>query len=260
MGGGLIVFTLLSGATGVERAALLLAGLALVGFGLFCVSLELGRPLRALRVFRNPRTSWMAREAWTSVAARSRGARCRGRRRGRLVARARVRAPVRLLPGATAAGRERHSRLARAGHRAADRVHRPDRGRGLVLRRRALARRCDAVVARRLRRAAARPHRRLARVSAPPRGQGGTRRHCGARPRRPRAADRGNARCRSRSSRRRGIHRRATRCWRSPESPACSPRFRGPFSSSCSSRARASTRASRCRTCRCAASGCNASP
>jgi phenylacetyl-CoA:acceptor oxidoreductase subunit 2 len=67
MGGGLIVFTVLAGASGTARAALLLAGLALVGAGLFCVSLELGRPLRALNVFRNPRTSWMAREAWTSV-------------------------------------------------------------------------------------------------------------------------------------------------------------------------------------------------
>jgi phenylacetyl-CoA:acceptor oxidoreductase 26-kDa subunit len=67
MGGGLIVFAVLSGATGAALAVLLLAGLALVGFGLLCVSLELGRPLRALNVFRNPRTSWMAREAWTSV-------------------------------------------------------------------------------------------------------------------------------------------------------------------------------------------------
>lgn len=68
MGGGLVVFASMSGATGGARAALFLAGIALVGFGLFCVSLELGRPLRALNVFRNPRTSWMAREAWTSVA------------------------------------------------------------------------------------------------------------------------------------------------------------------------------------------------
>jgi phenylacetyl-CoA:acceptor oxidoreductase subunit 2 len=67
MGSGLIVFAMLTGATGAALAVLLLAGLALVGFGLFCVSLELGRPLRALNVFRNPRTSWMAREAWTGV-------------------------------------------------------------------------------------------------------------------------------------------------------------------------------------------------
>ena len=38
-------------------------GVALVGFGLGCVALEIGRPLRALNVFRNPRTSWMSREA-----------------------------------------------------------------------------------------------------------------------------------------------------------------------------------------------------
>ena len=67
MGSGLVVFAALSGATGAAGAALFVAGLALVGFGLFCVSLELGRPLRALNVFRNPRTSWMAREAWTSL-------------------------------------------------------------------------------------------------------------------------------------------------------------------------------------------------
>ena len=67
MGSGLIVFTILSGSSGVARIALLLGGLALVGLGLFCVSLELGRPLRALNVLRNPRTSWMAREAWTSM-------------------------------------------------------------------------------------------------------------------------------------------------------------------------------------------------
>lgn len=67
MGSGLIVFTVLFGATGPVRAALLLAGLSLVGLGLFCVSLELGRPLRALNVFRNPLTSWMAREAWVSA-------------------------------------------------------------------------------------------------------------------------------------------------------------------------------------------------
>jgi phenylacetyl-CoA:acceptor oxidoreductase subunit 2 len=44
-----------------------LAGLALVGLGLFCVWLEIGRPLRALHVFFNPRTSWMTREAFTAT-------------------------------------------------------------------------------------------------------------------------------------------------------------------------------------------------
>ncbi|MEI6802142.1 MAG: DmsC/YnfH family molybdoenzyme membrane anchor subunit [Burkholderiales bacterium] len=46
---------------------LVFAGLALVGLGLLCVWLEIGRPLRALNVFINPRTSWMSREALVSV-------------------------------------------------------------------------------------------------------------------------------------------------------------------------------------------------
>jgi phenylacetyl-CoA:acceptor oxidoreductase subunit 2 len=64
---GLIVFAALAGARGTALAWLMLAGLALVGLGLFFVSLELGRPLRALNVFRNPRTSWMGREAWAAT-------------------------------------------------------------------------------------------------------------------------------------------------------------------------------------------------
>jgi phenylacetyl-CoA:acceptor oxidoreductase subunit 2 len=62
-GCGLVVFAALSPAAGPAQAGLFLAGLALVGIGLFCVSLELGRPLRALNVIRNPLTSWMSREA-----------------------------------------------------------------------------------------------------------------------------------------------------------------------------------------------------
>jgi len=62
-GGGLIVFTAIAGVDGTSLTWLMLAGLALVGLGLFCVWLEIGRPLRALRVFANPRTSWMTREA-----------------------------------------------------------------------------------------------------------------------------------------------------------------------------------------------------
>jgi phenylacetyl-CoA:acceptor oxidoreductase subunit 2 len=38
-------------------------GLALIGAGLGCVFLELGRPMRALNVFLRPQTSWMSREA-----------------------------------------------------------------------------------------------------------------------------------------------------------------------------------------------------
>lgn len=62
-GSGLIVFSALSGAQGAPAAALLFAGLALVGLGLSCVWAELGRPLRALNVFFHPKTSWMTREA-----------------------------------------------------------------------------------------------------------------------------------------------------------------------------------------------------
>jgi phenylacetyl-CoA:acceptor oxidoreductase subunit 2 len=46
---------------------LVFAGLALVGLGLLCVWLEIGRPLRALHVFFNPRTSWMTREAFVAT-------------------------------------------------------------------------------------------------------------------------------------------------------------------------------------------------
>ncbi len=66
-GAGLIVFAAVSGAQGLALAALLLGGMALVGAGLLCVWLELGRPLRALHVFLNPRTSWMSREAFTAT-------------------------------------------------------------------------------------------------------------------------------------------------------------------------------------------------
>lgn len=66
-GSGLIMFTAIAGVNGPVAAVLLLAGLALVGIGLACVWAELGRPLRALHVFFNPRTSWMTREAITAT-------------------------------------------------------------------------------------------------------------------------------------------------------------------------------------------------
>jgi phenylacetyl-CoA:acceptor oxidoreductase 26-kDa subunit len=66
-GAGLIVFAALSGAGTPTFTALVLAGLALVGLGLFCVWLEIGRPLRALHVFFNPRTSWMTRESFAAA-------------------------------------------------------------------------------------------------------------------------------------------------------------------------------------------------
>lgn len=45
-----------------------LVALAFVGAGLGLVWLEIGRPWRFLNVFRNPRTSWMTREAYAGVA------------------------------------------------------------------------------------------------------------------------------------------------------------------------------------------------
>jgi phenylacetyl-CoA:acceptor oxidoreductase subunit 2 len=65
-GAGLVVFAAFAGAASAAQPWLILSGLALVGLGLFSVSLELGRPLRAPNVIRNPRTSWMAREAWVA--------------------------------------------------------------------------------------------------------------------------------------------------------------------------------------------------
>ncbi len=66
-GCGLIVFSALSSAQSAPLAAPMLGGLALVGLGLLCVWLEIGRPLRALNVFFNARTSWMSREAITAT-------------------------------------------------------------------------------------------------------------------------------------------------------------------------------------------------
>jgi phenylacetyl-CoA:acceptor oxidoreductase 26-kDa subunit len=42
-------------------------GLALIGFGLSMVWLEIGRPLRAFNVFFHPQTSWMTREAFLAL-------------------------------------------------------------------------------------------------------------------------------------------------------------------------------------------------
>jgi phenylacetyl-CoA:acceptor oxidoreductase 26-kDa subunit len=66
-GAGLLVFTLVAGTQALAATLLLLAGLGLVGLGLLCVWLEIGRPLRALNVFLNPRSSWMSREALVSI-------------------------------------------------------------------------------------------------------------------------------------------------------------------------------------------------
>ncbi|MBC7917820.1 MAG: dimethyl sulfoxide reductase anchor subunit [Rhodoferax sp.] len=70
-GAGLLVASALFAAPDAASAWaarwILVVGLALVGLGLLCVWLEIGRPLRALHVFFNPRTSWMSREAFVAL-------------------------------------------------------------------------------------------------------------------------------------------------------------------------------------------------
>lgn len=67
-GSGLILAAALALPLGPARAVSLPLGLVLVAAGLTCVWLEIGRPLRALHVFFNARTSWMTREAFAGIA------------------------------------------------------------------------------------------------------------------------------------------------------------------------------------------------
>lgn len=71
MGSGLLIASALFGTAAPHSLASphwqVFAGLALVGLGLLSVWLEIGRPLRALHVFLNPRTSWMSREAFVGL-------------------------------------------------------------------------------------------------------------------------------------------------------------------------------------------------
>ncbi len=62
-GTGLYVATMLAGLSGPILWPLVFLSLAMVATGLTCVWAEIGRPWRFLNVFRNPRTSWMSREA-----------------------------------------------------------------------------------------------------------------------------------------------------------------------------------------------------
>jgi phenylacetyl-CoA:acceptor oxidoreductase 26-kDa subunit len=63
-GAGLLTFAaLLAPFPSPASAVGAIAGAGLIGAGLGCVSLELGRRMRALYVFLRPHTSWMSREA-----------------------------------------------------------------------------------------------------------------------------------------------------------------------------------------------------
>ena len=64
-GAGLLIATALVQPAYLQGAIVL--SLALIGGGLTAVWTELGKPLRALHVFFNPFTSWMARESFAAV-------------------------------------------------------------------------------------------------------------------------------------------------------------------------------------------------
>lgn len=62
-GSGLVLAAAFALAIGPSSALAIATGLGLIGLGLFCVWLEIGKPWRAINVFFHPRTSWMTREA-----------------------------------------------------------------------------------------------------------------------------------------------------------------------------------------------------
>lgn len=63
-GAGLLLWSAIAASGhGTAIGLPLFLALAFIGVGLFCVWMEIGRPLRALNVFFHARTSWMTREA-----------------------------------------------------------------------------------------------------------------------------------------------------------------------------------------------------
>lgn len=73
-GGGLLLFAAFAGFSRTATLAALLAGMALIGTGLTCVWFEIGRPWRALNVYRHIASSWMTREAVVALAVFGSGA------------------------------------------------------------------------------------------------------------------------------------------------------------------------------------------
>ena len=67
IGSGLFVFAAPAGLGYDELVALGWAALGVVALGLFLVWLKIGRPMRFINVLRQPRRSWMAREAWIAA-------------------------------------------------------------------------------------------------------------------------------------------------------------------------------------------------
>lgn len=66
-GTGLVILAAAASDQGIAYWPLGFFGAILVGVGLVCVWLEIGRPWRALHVFFHPQTSWMTREAFVST-------------------------------------------------------------------------------------------------------------------------------------------------------------------------------------------------
>ncbi len=66
-GSGLLLAAAVAAPTGIDIRLAATAALLLVAGGLGLVWLETGRPARFANVFRNRRSSWMTREAWTAL-------------------------------------------------------------------------------------------------------------------------------------------------------------------------------------------------
>ncbi len=66
-GTGLLVFAAVGATVGMPYFLPGLVGLGLVALGLLMVWLEIGRPWRAMNVFRRPQTAWMSRESIAAV-------------------------------------------------------------------------------------------------------------------------------------------------------------------------------------------------
>jgi phenylacetyl-CoA:acceptor oxidoreductase subunit 1 len=66
-GAGLLAVTSVAGLMGMPQALIGIAALSLIALGLILVLLKIGRPWRAMNVLRQPRRSWMAREAWLAA-------------------------------------------------------------------------------------------------------------------------------------------------------------------------------------------------
>ena len=73
-GGALLLFAAVAGAEAEATRMAILLGMILIGTGLTCVWFEIGRPWRALNVYRHFATSWMTREAVVALVLFAAGA------------------------------------------------------------------------------------------------------------------------------------------------------------------------------------------